>query len=84
MALGRRRLDPKRKAQFLERLRRERAERAQGYREQALRILPHVRALRAGVFGQDAPGTDGASPGRQPHEQSAGREQLGVVVSVLP
>ncbi len=42
MALGRRRLDPERKAQFLENLRRERAQRDQGYRERALRILPHV------------------------------------------
>lgn len=42
MGLGRRRLDPKRKEQFLEKLRQERAQRDQGYREQALRLMPHI------------------------------------------
>lgn len=34
--------DPERRRQLLEKIRREQAERAQGYREQALKLFPHV------------------------------------------
>jgi len=40
----RKRLDPEKKAQFIANVRREKAQRQQGYREQALKLFPHVCA----------------------------------------